>query len=1177
MKKRVLALLLTLTVALGMLPAAASAADSGQTEQMQPAKVVVSVEGQTLSHGFYIEPTVVTVDEFIQYWQQNGVTVTPEDITAGGMIDYVLYTNGFTRDGQSQGSVTGPGYLGGIDGIRQGKGDAIVPACLADDGVTIDAQVAGDDLYQAAYTAASGWMFTEGNWLSDQSMASHKLSVYGTPYTAQDGQLYYVIRLQYTIAGLGADLGFTEWGTDYGYTAADKGQLYILYANLTKSGFFDANPGAQAQALEVMNALDATQEQVDAAYEALLQASQAAAPNITADLPSNPQHYQTAGAEAAPLTVEASVPAGTLSYQWYQSQDRFNWNAIASATTATFTPPTAENGTSYYKCVITNSDGNKLPSTVESTIATVIVGTMPSSPSIWPDLAATANYSLYASNPVPLSVSAMVYPPDGGTLSYQWYRGAQGVSSIDEMEAIPNATEPNYMPNVDQEGVTVYGCRITNTKDGNRVFTDSTLCTVTVSNNTLLIHNEEDLREFINRDPAGNYKLANDIELTGQWTPIENFSGTLDGDGHIISGLDVHFDGYHSQNGGFISYTMTGAVIKNLGLTGSVSTNANVMSAPAGGLIGVAYGNTLISNCYVDVSVTANGAYAAAGGIVGNSSNCQIENCYFTGSAVTVSDYYTAGGITGSTGGVITNSYTTNDTAVGTYDGGAGTVTNVYCASDTDPYAAKIPEDMAEFLSALNNGGNAFVEDTEGINNGYPVLSWQVEPVTPPVEPTEKEQKIQDILDRISSLLKGAGDDWSVINMAAYGYADAMDIDQLKAGAEEVAKDANPASTDYERVAIALTAAGLDASNFQMSDGTVVNFIERIANFQRNKIYTLGTVNGYIFSLVAYDCGGYQPQGHWQRDAVIQYLLSTQGTDGGWNLPARPQNASDVDLTAMAITALVPYQDIPSVNAAIERAVAFLSNAQTESGGFQALNVENSNSASQVIIALAALGIDADTDQRFVKNGKSVVDALLSYATQDNQFGFTSNAEANEMSTQQGFQALVAYTNWKTTGTAYNIYDFVNNQAPERPDSVDKTVLQQVIAAAQALNQADYTADSWAAFASALDDAKAVEADAQATQVDVYRATSALRQAMAGLVKASNEPSQPDSSIQEPVSSQDPAASEDPASNSAVSQEPAGSSQSPQTGDIAPYTAAVLALAALAATLLLAFIRRQKA
>lgn len=172
---------------------------------------------------------------------------------------------------------------------------------------------------------------------------------------------------------------------------------------------------------------------------------------------------------------------------------------------------------------------------------------------------------------------------------------------------------------------------------------------------------------------------------------------------------------------------------------------------------------------------------------------------------------------------------------------------------------------------------------------------------------------------------------------------------------------------------------------------------------------------------------------------------------------------------------------------------------------------------------------------------------------------------------------MVAYTNWKTTGTAYNIYDFVNNQAPERPDSVDKTVLQQVIAAAQALNQADYTADSWAAFASALDDAKAVEADAQATQVDVYRATSALRQAMAGLVKASNEPSQPDSSIQEPVSSQDPAASEDPASNSAVSQEPAGSSQSPQTGDIAPYTAAVLALAALAATLLLAFIRRQKA
>lgn len=45
--------------------------------------------------------------------------------------------------------------------------------------------------------------------------------------------------------------------------------------------------------------------------------------------------------------------------------------------------------------------------------------------------------------------------------------------------------------------------------------------------------------ELIRNNPAGDYKLTTDIELTGEFVPISSFSGTLDGNGHIISGLTI--------------------------------------------------------------------------------------------------------------------------------------------------------------------------------------------------------------------------------------------------------------------------------------------------------------------------------------------------------------------------------------------------------------------------------------------------------------------------------------------------------------------------------------------------------------------------------------------------------------------------------------------------------------
>jgi len=71
--------------------------------------------------------------------------------------------------------------------------------------------------------------------------------------------------------------------------------------------------------------------------------------------------------------------------------------------------------------------------------------------------------------------------------------------------------------------------------------------------------------------------------------------------------------------------------------------------------------------------------------------------------------------------------------------------------------------------------------------------------------------------------------------------------------------------------------------------------------------------------------------------------------------------------------------------------------------------------------------------------------------------------------------------------------------------SVDKSKLQSAVDEAGKLNEKDYTADSWKAFAGQLESAKKVLADANATQADVDAAAKALADAQSKLVKAGDD------------------------------------------------------------------------
>jgi len=88
--------------------------------------------------------------------------------------------------------------------------------------------------------------------------------------------------------------------------------------------------------------------------------------------------------------------------------------------------------------------------------------------------------------------------------------------------------------------------------------------------------------------------------------------------------------------------------------------------------------------------------------------------------------------------------------------------------------------------------------------------------------------------------------------------------------------------------------------------------------------------------------------------------------------------------------------------------------------------------------------------------------------------------------------------------------------------AIDFTLLQALVTAATALDQADYTAVSWVGFAQALADAQAVLANADATQSQVNSAHAILQAAIGNLVGVTVTPQPPQLPPQPPVTPQPP-------------------------------------------------------
>ena len=259
------------------------------------------------------------------------------------------------------------------------------------------------------------------------------------------------------------------------------------------------------------------------------------------------------------------------------------------------------------------------------------------------------------------------------------------------------------------------------------------------------------------------------------------------------------------------------------------------------------------------------------------------------------------------------------------------------------------------------------------------------------------------------------GGEWAVIGLSRAGLLSDAAAQSYEQAAEDYVKQAGSVrlhhakSTENSRTILGLTAAGCDAAN--------VAGVDLTAGLSDMTFVRAQGLNGPIWALIALDCHGYDiPQcadGEEQvtREGLVAEILSYQCSDGGWALMG---DESDVDMTAMALTALAPYKDDVEVKAAVDAALAYLSDAQQDDGGFMGWGTANSESCAQVIVALTALGIDPAADSRFVKNGASPLDGLCAFACEGGGFCHSNEqAEPDGMATEQGFYALAAYDRFR--------------------------------------------------------------------------------------------------------------------------------------------------------------------
>lgn len=316
-----------------------------------------------------------------------------------------------------------------------------------------------------------------------------------------------------------------------------------------------------------------------------------------------------------------------------------------------------------------------------------------------------------------------------------------------------------------------------------------------------------------------------------------------------------------------------------------------------------------------------------------------------------------------------------------------------------------------------------------------------------------------------------SGGEWSILALARGGYFDNLNHDYFAGYYDRIVETVNETAaevdqggaldktklTENSRLIMALSAIGKEST--QVGDWNIVEPLSSIDNVARQGI------NGPIYALLALDTFDYETSNAEIRQECVSFILEKQLADGGWALFG---TAGDPDITSMALQALANYQDQDTVKAAVESGIECLSGMQKEDGGYASWGTVNAESCAQAIIACTTLGIDPNTDPRFVKDGNSLVDALLNfYIENENAFSHVAGGGKNGMATDQAACALVSYVRFLDGEAAF--YDM----SDVKPAEIDPDITAQwpnfrgsdnnmAIVDAETPKDAEHTALQWA-------------------------------------------------------------------------------------------------------------------
>lgn len=278
--------------------------------------------------------------------------------------------------------------------------------------------------------------------------------------------------------------------------------------------------------------------------------------------------------------------------------------------------------------------------------------------------------------------------------------------------------------------------------------------------------------------------------------------------------------------------------------------------------------------------------------------------------------------------------------------------------------------------------------------------------------------------------------EWAVLGLARAGvalsdeyiqayYGKVVAYVQKNMGADGVLLDPeshNPTVTDNERIILALTAIGKDPTN--VGDKNLLTALQNKDIMQVTNTSDTD-INGLVFGLLALNSGNYTQDSYW----LVQAILTQQNADGSWSASADTKPDGDVDMTAMALQALAPYYNEggdTTVNAAVDKALQWLS-AKYKGKGYT-----SAESCAQVVVALSALQLNANSDSSFVKTvdgaPTSVLGDLLRYYLGEGQ-GFkhaASGKTADQKATEQALYAMAAYERYcRRTKALYDMTDAV--------------------------------------------------------------------------------------------------------------------------------------------------------